>query len=155
MSDYEVVCLGLLWVSSIWAGLITIFVEHAWPLILLFRFGLDSNDSNWRLNVSPDGTRFAALPSGTGPIHIYSLDGEILQTVRLKDWSHLQSSIWAADGKSLFTADIWGGTVVLHVDLQGNAQVVWENEGTSLETLAHHSPDGRYLEFDEWQHVDA
>lgn len=84
MSDYEVVCLGLLWVSSIWAGLITIFVEHAWPLILLFRFGLDSNDSNWRLNVSPDGTRFAALPSGTGPIHIYSLDGEILQTVRLK-----------------------------------------------------------------------
>jgi Tol biopolymer transport system component len=117
----------------------------------LFRITLGPNDGNWRLNVSPDGTRFAALPSSVGPINIYSLEGEILQTVRLKGWSHLQSSIWAADGKSLFvTANIRGGTVVLHVNLQGNAHVMWKNAGISLETLAHPSPDGRHLEFDGW-----
>ena len=117
----------------------------------LFRIALGPNDDNWRLNVSPDGTRFAALSSRAGPINIYDVHGEILQTVRLKGWSHLQTSIWAADGKSLFvTADIRDGTVVLHVDLQGNAHVMWQNAGISLETLAHPSPDGHHLEFDRW-----
>ena len=117
----------------------------------LFRFALGSNNGNWRLNLSPDGTRFAVLPSMTGPIYIFSLRGKMLQQVRLKDWSHLQTAIWAADGQSLFvTAKTRDGGVVLHVDLQGNAHVLWENPGTSWETMEHPSPDGRYLEFDRW-----
>ena len=117
----------------------------------LFRFALGSNDGNWRLNLSPDGTRFAVLPSTAGPIYIFSSHGKVLQHVRLKGWSRLQTAIWAADGKSLFvTASIRDGGVVLHVDVQGNAHVLWENPGTSWETMEHPSPDGRYLEFDRW-----
>lgn len=69
----------------------------------------------------------------------------------MKGWSQLLSSTWAADGKSLFvTADARGGGAVLHVSLQGKVDVLWENPGLSWETLAHPSPDGRYLEFDRW-----
>ena len=117
----------------------------------LFRFALGSSDGNWRVNITPDGTRFVALPSSAGPIHIFSLHGDLLQQIRLKGWSRLQTAIWAADGKSLFvTADIRGGAVVLHVDLQGNAHALWEYTGGSGETLVHPSPDGRHLAFDSW-----
>jgi Tol biopolymer transport system component len=117
----------------------------------LFRFALSSHGDAWRINLSPDGTRFAAQPGNAGLIHILSLRGEVIREVRLKDWSHLDSTAWAADGKSLFvTAKTADGGVVLHVDLQGKADVLWENPGISWETMAHPSPDGRHLEFDRW-----
>jgi serine/threonine protein kinase len=117
----------------------------------LFRIALGSNDDRWSLNLSPDGARFVALPTRAGPINIYSLRGKVLREVRLKQWDHLQTANWAADGKSLFvTADIRAGTAILHVDLQGNAHLLWENPGTSWETVAHPSPDGRHLGFERW-----
>jgi Tol biopolymer transport system component len=117
----------------------------------LFRFALGSSDGNYRVNISPDGTRFVALPSSAGPIYIFSLRGDLLQQVRLKGWNRLQTAIWAADGKSLFvTADIRGGTVFLHVDLQGNVHALWEYTGGSGEALPHPSPDGRHLAFEGW-----
>jgi serine/threonine protein kinase/Tol biopolymer transport system component len=117
----------------------------------LFRVALASKDANWSLNLSPDGTRFAAVLSMAGPIYIFSLRGEVLQQIRLNDWSNLQSSAWAANGESLFvTAGTREGVAVLHVDLQSDARVLWENPGSSWETLVHPSPDGRYLEFDRW-----
>jgi Tol biopolymer transport system component len=69
----------------------------------------------------------------------------------VKGWSNLLSLIWAWDGKGLFVAaGIRNGRDILHVDLQGNAHILWENTGGSGETLAHPSPDGRYLAFDGW-----
>jgi serine/threonine protein kinase len=117
----------------------------------LFRLALGANDDRWSLNLSPDGARFVVLPSRAGPIYIYSLRGEILRQVQLRHWDHLQTAIWAADGKSLFvTADTRAGTGILHVDLKGNAKLLWENPGTSWETVARPSPDGRRLEFHRW-----
>jgi Tol biopolymer transport system component len=117
----------------------------------LFRFALGANDGKWTLNLSPDGRRFAILASAAGPICILSVRGEILQKFPVKVVSRLDSVVWAADAKSLFvTADIQGGTEVLRVDLEGNARILWQNPGASWETLAHPSPDGRYLEFDGW-----
>ena len=117
----------------------------------LFRFPLEKNDENWFFDLSPDGTRLAVTRTLAGPIYILSLNGRVLQKVQVKAWSNLQSSIWAADGKGLFvTAGIRNGREVLHVDLQGNAHVLWENKGGSGETLAHPSPDGRHLAFDGW-----
>jgi eukaryotic-like serine/threonine-protein kinase len=117
----------------------------------LFRFALEENDENWFLDLSPDGSRLAVTRTLAGPIYILSLNGRVLQTVQAKGWSNLQSSIWAADGKGLFvTVGIRNGRDVLHVDLQGNAKVLWENKGGSGETLAHPSPDGRHLAFDGW-----
>ena len=117
----------------------------------LFRFALGSHDDRWSISLSPDGTRFVALPSRTGPIQIYSLDGKVIQQVRMMHWDHLQNANWAADGKSLFvTADTRTGTAVLHVDFQGNIHVLWQDPGTSWETVAHPSPDGSHLGFSRW-----
>jgi hypothetical protein len=86
-----------------------------------------------------------------GPIYIYSLRGQPTQQIAMKGWSNVQAFSWAADGKGLFViVGIRGGRVVLHVDLQGNAQVVWKNVGGSGETLAIPSPDGRHLALQGW-----
>jgi len=117
----------------------------------LFRFALVENDDTWFLDISPDGTHIAATRTSAGPIYILSLGGQVLQQIQVKGWSNLLSLIWAADGKGLFvTAGIRNGRKILHVDLQGNAHILWENTGGSGETLAHPSPDGHYLAFDGW-----
>jgi len=117
----------------------------------LFRFALVPNDNTWYLDLSPDGTRVAATRTSAGPIYILSLGGQVLQQFQVKGWSNLTSLIWAADGKGLFvSAGVRNGREILHVDLQGNAYILWENTGGSGETLAHPSPDGRHLAFDGW-----
>jgi eukaryotic-like serine/threonine-protein kinase len=115
----------------------------------LFRFALVANDDTWYFDVSPDSTRVAVTQTQAGPIYILSLGGQVLRQVRVKGWSNLLSLIWAGDGKGLFvTAGIRNGREILHVDLQGNAHVLWEGTGATAETLAHPSPDGRHLAFD-------
>jgi eukaryotic-like serine/threonine-protein kinase len=117
----------------------------------LFRFALVANDKNWFLDLSPDGTRVAATRTLAGPIYILSLGGQVLQQVQVKGWSNLESLNWAADGKGLFvTAGVRNGKELLHVDLQGNAHPLWENSGSSAETEAYPSPDGRHLAFHGW-----
>ena len=52
---------------------------------------------------------------------------------------------WAADGKGLFTSShLHGGAALLHVDLQGNAHVLWVLKGGLL-VVGLPSPDGRRL----------
>ena len=117
----------------------------------LFRFALEANDDTWWFNLSPDGTRSAVTRTAAGPINVLSMDGTILQQVQVKGWSNLLALVWAADGKGLFvTAGIPGRRAILHVDLQGNTHLLWENTGASNETLAEPSPDGRHLAFQSW-----
>ncbi len=118
---------------------------------ILLRFDLVANDDSWSMDLSPDGTRVALTQTQSGPIYILSLKGQTLQKVQVKGWNNLLSLIWAADGKSLFvTAGIRNGREILNVDLRGNAHALWEDTGGSFETLAHPSPDGRYLTLDNW-----
>jgi len=117
----------------------------------LFRFALPANDDTWWLDLSPDGTRVAATQSSAGPIYILSLAGQVLQQIRLKDWSNLLELTWAADGKGLFvTAGIRSGHEILHVDLQGHVHALWESTGGSAETSTIPSPDGRHVAFQTW-----
>jgi serine/threonine protein kinase len=117
----------------------------------LFRFALVANDENWHLDLSPDGTRVGVTRTPAGPIYILSLSGQELQQVQVKGSSNLLFFTWAADEKGLFvTAGIRNGRKLLYVDLKGNAHVLWEDTGGSGETLAHPSPDGRYLAFEGW-----
>jgi len=112
---------------------------------------VDPNANNWWLDLSPDGSRFAATPSSAGPIYIHSLGGQPTQRIEIKNWSNLLNFSWAADGKGLFVVvGIEGGRVVLHVDLQGNAQPIWEDTGGSGETQAFPSPDGRHVALQGW-----
>jgi Tol biopolymer transport system component len=116
----------------------------------LTRFALDPNQDRWNLDLSPDGSRIAATRSPAGSIYILSLRGEAMREIQVKGWSNLLSLNWAADGKGLFVANgVQGGAVLLHVDLQGNARVLWKNHGGNW-TPAMSSPDGRHLAIQGW-----
>ncbi len=118
----------------------------------LTRFALDPNpkEEHWNLDLSPDGTRIAAIRSPGEPIYILSLRGQVPQQIRVKGWNNLLSLNWAADGKGLFVSNgVHGGAVLLHVDLQGNARVLWKNDGGNW-TPGLPSPDGRHLAIQGW-----
>ncbi len=117
----------------------------------LFRFALHMNDDRWFSDLSPDGARIAAIRGPAGPIYVFSLRGQPAREIQVKGWSNLSAFIWAADGKSLFvTAGVHSRRVVLHVDLLGNAHVLWETPGEFGEAVAFPSPDGRKLALKAW-----
>jgi Tol biopolymer transport system component len=117
----------------------------------LIRFALDPNEDGWSLELSPEGTRIAATRSPTGPIYILPLRGKATQEIHVKGWSNLLYVNWTPDGKGLFvSASNQFGKVILHVDFQGNAHVLWESPGGSGETTARPSPDGRHLAMSSW-----
>jgi Tol biopolymer transport system component len=117
----------------------------------LTRFPTDPQSNDWWFDLSPDGTRIAATRSAASPIVIYSLRRQPPRPIQLKQWTNLFTFAWAADSKGLF-AITWtkSGRVVLHVDLEGNSQALWEHTGGSAETLAAPSPDGRLLAMQGW-----
>jgi serine/threonine protein kinase len=115
------------------------------------RFHLDSNDDDWWVDLSPDGTRLVTIRSPTSPIEILFLRGGSPQQIKVKGWSNLLASSWASDGKSVFVVSgVRGRRTVLHVDFQGNARILWETSGGAGETLAIPSPDGRHLAIQNW-----
>ena len=69
----------------------------------------------------------------------------------MKDWTNLLSLSWAADGKGLFVmSGNPQGAVLLHVDLQGHANYLWESPGAYGEATAVPSPDGRHIAMFDW-----
>ena len=105
---------------------------------------------NYVWSLSPDGTRIALLNTVLGPIHILSSARKASLEVKLKGWNSLDSVSWATNGASLYTsAHTQRGSVLLHVDLRGNSQVLWNQEGGSG-TYAIPSPDGRHLAIKSW-----
>src|SRR5260370_41990025 len=78
-------------------------------------------------------------------IIMLTLTGKERRERIVKGWGTLINLDWAADGKGLFTSGlVQRGSVLLYVDLQGNAHPLWEQRG-SLGTWAIASPDGRHL----------
>jgi serine/threonine protein kinase len=117
----------------------------------LIRFATDPKSNDWWFDLSPDATRIAATRSAASSIMIYSLRGQPPRPVQVKQWTNMPTFAWAADGKGLFAvAGTKAGRVVLHVDLQGKSQVLWEHTGGSAETLAAPSPNGRLLAMQGW-----
>ena len=111
---------------------------------------------NWA--VSPDGTCIAVIDDWPkfeeSQIHILFLNGHAPREIRVKDWNHLQRLFWAADGKGWFTsADTGKSWVLLHVDLQGNADRLWETQGPTL-AFGLPSPDGRHLAINAYINVN-
>ncbi len=112
----------------------------------LTRFDLDQNALS-AFDLSPDGARIAAFRNPAGPIYILSLRGLATQEVHVKGWSNLKSLNWTADGKGLFVStdnDIPSGAALLHVDLHGNASILWTQ---FLAIGIAPSPNGRHLAF--------
>jgi DNA-binding winged helix-turn-helix (wHTH) protein/Tol biopolymer transport system component len=114
----------------------------------LAQLDLGASDSyNWDL--SPDGTRLAVISGSSGLIHIFSGLGERVQsrTIQVRDWGNFVHLVWAADGKGFFAVSVTPqGSVLLSVDLLGNAHLLWRQSGESdLMTYVVPSPDGRHL----------
>jgi serine/threonine protein kinase len=115
----------------------------------LTRLDIDPH-SNYDWALSPDGTRIAVLNMMEGRIHIFSLSRNATMDFAVKGWKSLDSVAWTADGKTLFVSNhTEEGSVLLHVDLQGNSQVLWKQEG-GVGTVAIPSPDGRHLAIMGW-----
>ena len=115
----------------------------------LTRFDIDPQ-SNYDWALSPDGTRIAILNMVEGRIHIVSLSRNSTMDFAVKGWKSLDSLAWTADGKALFVSNHTpDGSVLLHVSLQGNSQVLWKQEG-GVGTVAVPSPDGRHLAIMGW-----
>ena len=91
------------------------------------------------------GSRLAFTKTPQAPIEIFHLNGDATQSYYVKGWDNLDSLDWTADGKGFFLFDrVHGGMVLLHVDLQGNAQVLQKNQGDAS-AFCRQSPDGRRL----------
>ena len=65
----------------------------------------------------------------------------------MKDWPRLWTVDWSADGAGLLMRSTTSNStpVLLFVDREGNARVVWEGERYAPLDYAIPSPDGRYL----------
>jgi Tol biopolymer transport system component len=129
----------------------------------LARFDTESaSGTDYVWDLAPDGTRLAVLKYSESPIHILPLDGQTPHDISVRGWNSLLSITWAANGNGLFASGAKpGGSALLHVDLQGNADVLWEQRGTVARWYfglggpsspwATPSPDGRHLAIYDWK----
>ena len=102
-------------------------------------------------DISPDGMRICFIRNAEAPIEILSLGSRTVQTVRVKDWSNLNSLSWDAGSEGFFISDqIHEGGVLLHVDLQGKAHVLRRTPGIGYAPVWP-SPDGRHLIIQEYR----
>ena len=108
----------------------------------LLRVPLDPNQNDWFIDLSPDGTKIAGLRSPGDGIFVLSLGPRGGSTLRVKGWTNLHSVRWSADGKGYFVGSGFGPGTLLHVDLAGNAKVLWEHASPLLLAV---SPDGHRL----------
>jgi hypothetical protein len=88
----------------------------------------DPNEDRWFLILSRDGSNIAFTKTPASPIQIFSRQGHRIRQIRVKGWSNLLVYDWAPDGSGFYVdAGSRGGHVLLYVDLQGNANRLWES----------------------------
>jgi len=110
----------------------------------LARFKVDEPDKRYGWDISPDGTRIIVLKRGGSEFHVLSLRTHEDRKVVVKGWSGLEALEWASDGKGFFTSSRATDVVLLHLDLQGNAHVLWEPKGDNM-VWAVPSADGHHV----------
>jgi Tol biopolymer transport system component len=99
---------------------------------------------------SPDGTRLAFLKmhEPQGHVQLLALDGQPVGEIVFKSWPGCTSLSWAPDGKGMYCGTMTPqGATLLHVDLDGSTQVLWQQRGAvgDFGIWGEPSPDGRYL----------
>src|SRR5215469_10318963 len=108
--------------------------------------------ANWSL--SPDASLLAIVKGREheGRIRFMSLPGGVVREVVLKDWPRLSTVDWSADGKGLLMSSTTSNStpVLLFVDREGKAHVIWEGQKYGSLQFAIPSPDGHYLALNIW-----
>jgi Tol biopolymer transport system component len=110
---------------------------------------IDDGSHFYHMGLSQDGSTLAISRLGEAEIHIrlLSLSGGSVREITVKGWPNITGLDWLPDGKALYCVYVssQGGTL-LCVDLKGNAQVLWHNQGGDTSHFwGVPSPDGRYL----------
>jgi Tol biopolymer transport system component len=110
----------------------------------------DPSAHDFGVALSPDGSTLAISRTFQPEIHIrlLSLTGGSDREISVKGWPALsyRGLSWSADGKGLYCgSNSPQGSTLLHVDLEGNAKVLWQHKGGSGDVFGVPSPDGRYL----------
>ena len=113
-------------------------------------------------DLSPDGSRIALVRYSSGTIYILPLHARAAKEIVVNGWSSLLSVNWATDGRAVFSSSqTKSGSVLLRVDLKGNALVLEEQNGSiapwnrpfaseASAPWAMPSPDGRHLAIYSW-----
>ncbi|HET8890249.1 MAG TPA: winged helix-turn-helix domain-containing protein [Candidatus Angelobacter sp.] len=121
----------------------------------LTRFGV-LPDKLYAWDLSPDGKRLAVLQQHDWGITVLPLEGGHPRRISVRGWvvngqQWLGGLVWwMPDQKGLLMGSpMKRGIAVVHLDLQGNATVLWGREG-SPGTFAIPSPDGRHLAMEAW-----
>jgi Tol biopolymer transport system component len=99
-------------------------------------------------DLSPDGSKLAIGELGKNDrIRIVPAGGAEVQRVAVQGFRQIDSVGWAADGASLFLTGTGaeGGSILAHVSLKGESQVLYKTDGWLERPMA--SPDGRNLAF--------
>jgi Tol biopolymer transport system component len=98
-------------------------------------------------SLSPDGTQLAIAKGDWNAVQVrfIPLHGQGTRTISLDGYTNINSLLWAADSQSMFLGAFRAGfTHLLHVDLNGKVQMIWQQPvGFDLRGIA--SPDGRLL----------
>jgi serine/threonine protein kinase len=115
----------------------------------LARINLREPGNRYGWDLSRDGSRlaFTEFDIREGRIRINPLAGGKAHEVNVKGWNRLWRLFWTADGKGLVVTRVpTSGTMLLHVDLEGRAKVLWEQRLLAGPwTWGIPSPDGRHL----------
>ena len=100
-------------------------------------------DYSWQL--SPDGSQIGIVKGHGNQILLVPLGGGPTRTITPKGHSDLIDLSWANDSQSMFVSTLEpGGANLLHVDLNGDTQPVWQ-QSQATDTWGFPSPDGRHL----------
>jgi serine/threonine protein kinase len=104
------------------------------------RVGLD-----YAWQISPDGSWIAIAKRHGKTIRLMPLAKDRARTIDLNGHADLTDLNWAVNSRTLFVSSLEpAGATLLHVDLQGNAEPIWqEPQTTSFWGLS--SPDARHL----------
>ena len=96
-------------------------------------------------NLSPDGGRIGVVHSSVADsrIRIVSLSDGTVSELAIPQWGNFEGIAWAADGKGFYvSSNLPKQSSLLHVDMTGNARVLWRSVLESFDVPVP-SPDGK------------
>jgi serine/threonine protein kinase len=114
---------------------------------------LNEPNTGFGAAISPDGTRVVIIRDREreGLLRFVSVADGTVQSIKVKGWTQLGGLDWSADSKSIMTTSVspQGDSVLLEVDLEGNARVILTAEGHAVINWAIASPNGKYVALNE------